>query len=985
MQVKLIPIRRVRPAARCTLLCSLLFALPGFGAHWIDWLSDLSGENSGHTVCGFLNLPLSAQELGRGASSYSGAMDATDASLYPANMALANRYSFAGTHLEWLSHMRKEYLGALIPILDVGTFGAFAQLFTPGPIEYARDIDERPSHPDYAEYCIGLSYGRAFFDDMLSAGLAVSYLESRIDDLAGRTVTGNLHIRYEPFPAVNAHLYAASFGKDLSYSNDRAEPLPGRIGCAMNLRPLGLLRKKAGKFDAEISAGVTKRADEPVIAGAGAELSYNSMGRVRFGYEQAKGVGPSLHGMSAGAGLTIQGFDIDGGWRSFSREFGPVWAITIGHKREELKRRTAEDYYDLALRHYGKKRHFLATFNAQRALQLDPNMWKAHALISKVASDRLRAARREIAIVYTGNSQGAFVAPHESVNPGGFARQAAVIARLRREFPLTVVIEAGNMMTEKMLPRRVEFAASYLNYIRHDAMGCGAGELAFGMKKLVDATDGDRTFVLSNAAKAISGVKQSHIVEKDGYRFFVASYCAKEALGPKSGKTVSRFDANDIATAGKGCDLRILVCHDTWENLRRAADGFTGFDILICGNCSQRFPAPIRTAGPLVLSPGEHGEYVGCLVVRFDEKRKVVSMDNRLFALQADMPIDTAVDAMIRKLSAESIPPDAIDTMTAMIDGTFAFVSDRTGRDEIYLKRSSSMAEFPLTRNISDTCDNPVLSFNAGMIACRALMNGWRRLLLMRLDGTDMRYVADSLETRGAAFTPDGAWLYYAAARFGDTLADLYRVRPHGGPSFGVVTWNDGSESAPAFSPDGNMMVFGSDRDGSMQLYLTNMEAQQPVRITDDRGSHVSPAFSPDGNMIAYLCDSTNFNGRLDLWIFDRRDGTHHRMTQRSDVKEFCWLGDSRTIIYVMGSVTDKLARVNIVDFRFDRLVKTDGPRTWHERNPQTVRIDGREMIVYERHYPKENERQLYRIAPDGSGDTRIVGSPGRDGLAVTR
>lgn len=985
MQDKPIPIRRVRAAARCAVLCSFFVALPGFGAQWIDWFSDLSGKNSGHTVCGFLNLPLSAQELGRGASSYSGAMDATDAAVYPANTALANRYSFDATHLEWLSHMRKEYLGALVPILDVGTFGAFAQLFTPGPFEYARDIDERPSHPDYAEYCFGFSYGRAFFDTVLSAGLAVSYLESRIDDLAGRTVTGNLHLRYEPVPALTAHLYAASFGNEISYSGDKTEPLPGRIGCAMNLRPLRVLQKNIGRFDAEVSAGATKRADEPVVAGASAELSYNSIGRVRFGYEQAKGADASAHGFSAGAGFTIQGFDIDGGWRSFSREFGPVWAITIGHKREELKERTAGDYYDMALRHYGKERYGLATFNAQRALRLDPNLWKAHALVSRIASVRLRAARREIAIVYTGNSQGVFVAPPGPASPGGFARQAAVIARLRREFPLTVVVEAGNMMTEKMQPQRVEFAASYLNYIRHDAIGCGAGELAFGMKKLLDATDGKRPFILSNAATAIPGVKRSHTVEKDGHRFFVASYSSEEVLGPKAAKMVNLFDANDIATAGKGCDLRILVCHDTWENLRRAADGFTEFDIIVCGECSQRFPAPIRTAGPVILSPGENGEYVGCLVVRFDEKRKVVSMDNRLIALQADMPVDSAVDAMIRKLSAGSKPPDVTDTMTAMTDGTFAFVSDRTGRDEIYLKRSSSMAEFPLTRNISDTCDSPVLSFNAGMVACRALTNGLRRLLLMRLDGTDMRYVADSLETHGANFTPDGAWLYYAAARFGDTLTDLYRVRPAGGPSFSVVTWNDGSETAPAFSPDGTMMVFGSDRDGSMQLYLTNIDAQQPVRITDDWGNHVSPAFSPDGEMIAYLCDSTNFNGKLDLWVFDRRDGTHHRITQHSDVKEFCWLRDSRTIIYVMGSVTDELARVNIVDFRFDRLVRTDTSRTWHERNPQTVRLDGREMIIYERHYPQENRRQLYRTATDGSGNTRIVNSPGREGLASTR
>ncbi|MBN1577217.1 MAG: hypothetical protein JW913_11730, partial [Chitinispirillaceae bacterium] len=99
------------------------------------------------------------------------------------------------------------------------------------------------------------------------------------------------------------------------------------------------------------------------------------------------------------------------------------------------------------------------------------------------------------------------------------------------------------------------------------------------------------------------------------------------------------------------------------------------------------------------------------------------------------------------------------------------------------------------------------------------------------------------------------------------------------------------------------------------------------------------------------------------------------------DVKEFCWLSDSRTIVYTMGAMTDELARVDVASYRFSKLIPGDTVKTWHERAPRTMQFEGKEHLIYVRYYPEENERQIFRVGPDGSENTRIVNSPGRDWL----
>src|SRR5262249_22663994 len=62
----------------------------------------------------------------------------------------------------------------------------------------------------------------------------------------------------------------------------------------------------------------------------------------------------------------------------------------------------------------------------------------------------------------------------------------------------------------------------------------------------------------------------------------------------------------------------------------------------------------------------------------------------------------------------------------------------------------------------------------------------------------------------------------------------------------------DANEDFPAWSPDGKKIVFMSDRDGDIGIYVANADGTHIQRLTYAPGRDAHPAFSRDGRKIAF-------------------------------------------------------------------------------------------------------------------------------------
>ncbi|HEX6629518.1 MAG TPA: S41 family peptidase, partial [Gemmatimonadaceae bacterium] len=108
-------------------------------------------------------------------------------------------------------------------------------------------------------------------------------------------------------------------------------------------------------------------------------------------------------------------------------------------------------------------------------------------------------------------------------------------------------------------------------------------------------------------------------------------------------------------------------------------------------------------------------------------------------------------------------------------------------------------------------------------------------------------------------------------------------------------------EEQLAWAPDSRRLVYASDRDGHVELYLYDFAARRESRLTSGQGDAVTPRWSPDGTRLAYV------RGGRELRVLDvasKRDrvvarGGFDRPPFLSD-RAFAWSPDGRWLAYSM-------------------------------------------------------------------------------------
>jgi Tol biopolymer transport system component len=224
---------------------------------------------------------------------------------------------------------------------------------------------------------------------------------------------------------------------------------------------------------------------------------------------------------------------------------------------------------------------------------------------------------------------------------------------------------------------------------------------------------------------------------------------------------------------------------------------------------------------------------------------------------------------------------------------------------------------------------------------------------------------------RTPRWSPDGQQLVFASDRDGNRevyIVDL--TSPPGLGSGGEVhnlSQHKDPDWQPAWSPDGSRVAFSSHREDNWELYVVNVDGTGLKRLTDHPENDFSPTWSPDGRQLLFA--SRRFSD-ADLFVLDLDSNEVTQLTT-SEWNEFdpAWSPDGRWIAYVIqhgdqGDVyvmrADGANPINLTHSQY----ANDFQPTWTP--------DG-QWVVYVSYTAAEGDHELFRMRPDGSGIQRLT------------
>jgi Tol biopolymer transport system component len=238
-----------------------------------------------------------------------------------------------------------------------------------------------------------------------------------------------------------------------------------------------------------------------------------------------------------------------------------------------------------------------------------------------------------------------------------------------------------------------------------------------------------------------------------------------------------------------------------------------------------------------------------------------------------------------------------------------------------------------------------------------------------------------------------GAW------RIWTMLPDGTAARPF---TEGPATVND---TDPVFSPDGRWVLFTSDRDGRVGLWIKHLATGEPTRVCDGDqgdwspdGTHIAfrrggrivkrrlldgletgvtpagwlqcsgPAWSPDGGTIAFACRWEGDNG---LYLIAADGGKPARLYDREEASQPAWNPDGARLVCRTATGICSLR----ADGR-DRCIIADRGRAF-QRDPCYGPEGGR--IVFAQSPDPDGPWSLFTVAVSRGGTLQRITGDGSD------
>jgi TolB protein len=215
--------------------------------------------------------------------------------------------------------------------------------------------------------------------------------------------------------------------------------------------------------------------------------------------------------------------------------------------------------------------------------------------------------------------------------------------------------------------------------------------------------------------------------------------------------------------------------------------------------------------------------------------------------------------------------------------------------------------------------------------------------------------------TKKPRVSPDGHRLVFESNATGHT--SVWIADRDGSNARPLVSWAGSNQIDPCWSPDGQSIVFSSDRGSPRQFNLWTIRTDRTAvaQLTSGIGDRRQPALSPDGQRILF---TSKRGGKRDIWVIGRDgSGEERLLAEDLQVSDPGWSPTADSIVYVGCEPEDGSAICHLFTFHIATrtiVQVTDGE--FHDWHPHW----GADGIVFASN--RGAAQGLWAIGADGTG-----------------
>ncbi|MDX2368359.1 MAG: DUF5050 domain-containing protein [Colwellia sp.] len=240
--------------------------------------------------------------------------------------------------------------------------------------------------------------------------------------------------------------------------------------------------------------------------------------------------------------------------------------------------------------------------------------------------------------------------------------------------------------------------------------------------------------------------------------------------------------------------------------------------------------------------------------------------------------------------------------------------------------------------------------------------DGDREVFLTNLKGENLKQLThNNRDDYDASWSPDGQFILFTSNRDGGN-SEVYVMAVDGSQQRNLSR-SPSYDGQARWSPDGKFIVFNSDRNGSIGLYIMSFDGKNIKQVSkDDMDGYVFPSWSPNGEWISY--SKQDFNGKSNVWIVKADGSEHQQLTnnRKSEEGQVHWSPDSQKLLY--HSRRNREYNIYLFDLKSTKeqqltyLRSADSRPQWSNKGDQIVFLSTRGPV---------GRTQLFIMKEDGS------------------